>query len=313
MTNELPDEGPLHKRLEAELADQLAEAALRCEAGEVRDLERSQVVRVTNFDVQTAARCQAKAAAPGSDFEPSIFTTSRAVALRSVRRLKKSGSVVAAVSDTMRHIRRAGHTPDDGPGADLDWLGEYLTDEAAAPIDVRVRIAARATTWLTTTLDVLGVDNLAATTRWRHDIRPRWRYPGRGLSLEGRVDLAVPVNGNFTPIFVVNSLHPAALQETAFNVYLWTINQRRSPFEVVVVDLPTASKRVFEPHDLFPDGAEAARVAAEAVTHRPADSPGGLQQQAGPMVCSDCDWASTCEAKAAFDQAPVRKGGLQLT
>ncbi|MDH3293807.1 MAG: hypothetical protein OER95_05750 [Acidimicrobiia bacterium] len=322
------DTEPLHRRLDAELADRLAEAALRCEDGEVRDLDRAQLVRVSGFDLQTAARCQAKAAAPPPEFEPSIFTTSRAVALRSVRWLRRSGSVVGAVSDAMRQIRRADRHPDDGSGTDLDWLGLYLSDESAAPVDVRVRIAARAVTWLATTLDVLGVDDLAATRRWRHDIRPRWRYPGRGLTLDGRVDLAIPVSGNFTPVFVVNNLHPATLDETAFNVCLWTINQRRPPLDVVVVDLPTATRRTIDPEELFERGVTAAVRTAEAVTARSevpvngpstaageplARGPAAMSRNPSPLVCQDCFWAPNCSAKADFDTKPIRKGGVQLT
>ena len=222
------DEPRLHQRLTVELADRLAEPALRCEDGEVRDLDRNRVVRVSDYEVGTASRCQAKAAAMPSAFEPTIFTTSRAVALRSMRWLRRKGSVVEAVGHTMRHARQADHDPSDGsPAPDVDWLGENLSDPLLAPIDVRVRIAARATTWLTTTLDVLGVDDPKQTQGWRFDIRPRWRYPGRGLALDGRVDLALPVPGNHTPVFVLSSLHPAVLDQAAFNICLWTINQRR--------------------------------------------------------------------------------------
>jgi hypothetical protein len=304
-------EEPLHRRLTMELADRLAQPALRCEHGEVGDLDRSAVVRVSNFDVQTAARCQAKAAAPPDEFEPTIFTTSRAVALRSVRRLGRSGSVVAAVGETMRQIRRADQQPGEHGEIDLDWLGAYLFDEQAAPIDVRVRIAARAVTWLTTILGALGIDDLGETRRWRHDIRPRWRYPGRGLALDGRVDLAVPVAGNFTPVFVLGGTHPAALDETAYNICLWTINQRRAPYEVVVVELPTASRHVLDPAELFDRGVASAARAAEAVTARP--SALGLARSPSPFVCRDCHWAETCDAKARFDAQPTVKGGVQLT
>jgi len=305
---------PVNKRLESEFADRLAEAALRCEDGEVRDLERSQVVRVSNFDVQTAARCQAKAAAPPSEFEPSIYTTSRAVALRSVRGLRRSGSVVGAVSEAMRQIRRADQHPQDT--TEPDWLGLYLSDETLAPIDVRVRIAARAVTWLTTALEVLEATDPNASRRWRHDIRPRWRYPGRGLALDGRVDLAIPFAGNFTPVFVVTSASPAALDETAYNVCLWSINQRRAPDEVVVVELPTATRHILEPEELFERGVAAAARAADAVILRSdvgSKHVAKLARQPSRFVCEGCAWAMSCDKKVEFDRQPIRRGGVQLT
>ena len=97
----------IDRRLAVELADRLTEPALRCDEGEVRDVAWEEVVRVADFDVATAARCQAKAAAIPSDFEPNIFTTSRAVALESVQAYRATGSVVEAVSRSMRRLRGA--------------------------------------------------------------------------------------------------------------------------------------------------------------------------------------------------------------
>lgn len=306
-----------HQRLTMELADRLTEPALRCEEGEVRDLDRNRVVRVSDHDVATAARCQAKAAAMPSEFEATIFTTSRAVALRSMRWLRSKGSVVDAVGHTMRQARRADHDPsNDAPPPELDWLGDYLSDPVLAPIDVRVRIAARATTWLTTTLDVLGVDDPNHTRGWRFDIRPRWRYPGRGLALDGRVDLALPAAGNHTPVFVLSSLHPAVLDQAAFNICLWTINQRKRPDEVLVVELPTAALHRLAIEELFDRGVDAAARAAHAVTARTTgvtEPIVRLSRAPSSFTCSGCPWAPGCEAKAEFDRQPVRRGGIQLT
>lgn len=300
-----------------ELADRLSEPALRCEEGEVRDLDRNQVVRVSDHDVATAARCQAKAAAIPAEFEATIFTTSRAVALRSMRWLRRKGSVVDAVGHAMRQARQADDaSSEDAPAPELDWLGVYLSDPVLAPIDVRVRIAARATTWLTTTLDVLGVDDPKHTRGWRFDIRPRWRYPGRGLVLDGRVDLALPVAGNHTPVFVLSSLHPALVDQAAFNICLWTINQRRPPDEVLMVELPTAALHRRATDELFERGIDAAARAAHAVTVR---TPGvtapivNLSRTASSFTCSDCPWAPGCEARAEFDRHPAQRGGIQLT
>ena len=306
----------LHQRLTVDLADRLAEPALRCEEGEVRDLDRNQVVRISDHDVGVAARCQARAAAVPDDFEANIFTTSRAVALRSMRWLRREGSVVDAVGRTMRHARGADSRADDPSEVELDWLGAYLADPVLAPIDVRVRIAARAVTWLTTTLDVLGVTDVARTRGWRFDVRPRWRYPGRGLALDGRVDLALPIVGNHTPVFVLSTLHPAVLDQASFNVCLWTINQRKPPEEVLVVELPTATLHRLATDELFDRGIDAAARAAEAVTTRmpgAVDPVATLSRTASRFTCANCGWAARCEAKADFDGRPERRGGIQLT
>jgi len=308
---------PLHRRLDAELADHLVEPALRCDDRDVRDLERSQVVRVSAFDVSTAARCQTKAAATPEPFEPSIFTTTRAVALRSVRWLRRTDSVVEAVSLTMRQARRADRGPGDSPIPDDDWLGQYLGSVA---VDVRTRIAARSTTWLTTTLTALGVDQPAATQGWRFDLPQRWRYPGRGLALDGKVDLALPSGPagarSFTPVFVATSLHPATMDQAAFNICLWTINQRRSPDEVGLVELPTATVHWLSPGDLYQRGIQAAAKAAYAVTQRGgglAPTETGLTFGPSPFTCQGCFWAPGCQARIDFQQQPVQKGGVRLT
>ncbi len=317
MTSADPSAPRLHQRLTMELSDRLTEAALRCEEGEVRDLDRNQVVRVSDYDVGTAARCPAKAAGMPLQFEPSIFTTNRAVALRSMRWLRRAGSVIDAVGHTMRHARRApGSTNADGSTPDVDWLGEYLADPVLAPLDVRIRIAARATTWLTTTLDVLGVEDPRRTQGWRYDIRPRWRYPGRGLALDGRVDLSLPVVGNHTPVFVLSTLHPAVLDQAAFNICLWTINQRKAPDEVLVVELPTASLHRLATDELFDRGIDAAGRAADAVTSRSPGAiapPPALSRTPSSFTCVECAWAADCEDKAEFDRRPARRGGIQLT
>ncbi len=305
------DEPCAHRQLAGQLVERLSAPALRCPEGEVRDLDRQEVVRVSDHDVQAAARCQAKAAAPPTEFEANIFTTSRAVALRSMRWLRREGSVIDAVGHTMRRARQ----PADDPSIDVDWLDDYLSDPERAPIDVRVRIAARATTWLTTTLAVLGIDDPKTTQGWRYDIRPRWRYPGRGLALDGRVDLSLPAVGNRLPVFVLTSLHPAVLDQAAYNICLWTIRQRKPPEEVLVVELPTSALHRLATDELLERGLDAAARAAEAVSRRPIGievPPVALTRTPSGFTCRDCPWAGGCEAKAAFDRQPAIRGGIQL-
>ena len=308
---------PLYRQLDVELADRLTESAFRCDDRDVRDLRRSEVVRVSAFDVGTAARCQAKAAVIPDPFEPGIFTTTRAVALRAVRWLRRTNSVVEAVSETMRQARRADRGPGDGPVPDEDWLGQYLE---AAPVDVRVRIAARAITWLSTVLVALDVEDLSETRRWRYDLPQRWRYPGRGLALEGKVDLALPaVDGaapSFRPVFVVGGTHPAAMDQAAYNICLWTIKQRQPPYQVGLIELPTSSVHWFSPDDLYQQGLDAAARAAHAVTRRagePAAVDVDLTFNPAPFTCQGCARSPICQARSEAELLPVRKGGVRLT
>lgn len=292
------------------LIDRLGPAALRCADEEVRHLDRNEVVRVSAFDVRTAARCQARAAAPAEPFEPALHTATRAIALRAGRRVRRFPTVLEAVTDTVKQLRRR-HIA-DSPFDPDEWLILYLQSQ---PIDVRARLVARATTWLTATLDLVGgaggFDH-RAIRGWQWEPRAAWTYPGRGLRLETKLDVALPEPGNFTPVMVVAGAHPSALDQVAYSTILWTINRRRIPGRVVMVAQTEQTARVLEPTGLFERGLEAATRAVEAVSLRPASitghqvvadatiNPGdssfplNLAVSASFMLCVDCSWRTGC-------------------
>ncbi len=304
------DHRPVVQWLTESLIDRLGPAALRCADEEVRHLDRNEVVRVSAFDVRTAARCQARAAAPAEPFEPALHTATRAIALRAGRRVRRFPTVLEAVADTVKQLRRR-HIG-DSPFDPDEWLILYLRSQ---PIDVRARLVARATTWLTATLDLVGGadgHDHRAIRGWQWEPRAAWSYPGRGLRLETKLDLALPEPGNFMPVMVVAGSHPSALDQVAYSTILWTINRRRIPARVVMVAQTEQTARVLEPTELFERGLEAATRAVEAVSLRPASNTGhevvadatitstdhsfplNLAVSASFMLCVDCSWRIKC-------------------
>lgn len=294
------------------LIDRLGPAALRCAGEDVRHLDRNDVVRVSAFDVRTAAGCQAKAAAPPAPFEPALHTATRAIALRAGRRARRFPTLLEAVADTVKQLRlrQTGDSPLDPD----EWLILYLQ---SLPIDMRARLVARATTWLTTTLDLVGgagrLDH-RAIRGWQWEPRAAWSYPGRGLRLETKIDVALPEPGNFMPVLVVAGTHPSALDQVAYSTVLWTINRRRIPDRVVMVAQTEQTARILHPIELFDRGLEAAAGTAEAVSRRSSDTtdrrvvtaggddtgdssfPLNLDVSASFMTCVDCHWRAACPA-----------------
>jgi hypothetical protein len=301
------------------LMDRLGPSALRCADEEVRHLDRNEVVRVSAFDVRTAARCQARAAAPAAPFEPALHTATRAIALRAGRRVRRFPTVLEAVADTVKQLRR--RRIGDSPFDPDEWLILYLQSQ---PIDVRARLVARATTWLTATLELVGgaggLDPFGraggldhrAIRGWQWEPRAAWSYPGRGLRLETKLDLALPEPGNFMPVMVVAGAHPSALDLVAYSTILWIINRRRIPDRVLMVAQTEQSARVLEPTGLFERGLEAATRAVEAVSLRPSSITGhealadaattsgnrsfplNLAVSASFLLCVDCSWRTGC-------------------
>ncbi len=203
------------------LTDALAEVAMTCIDEDARSLKRHEIVEVTAFDVTGAARCQAWTAAPAAPFQADLFNTTKTLALRGIPGLRRTGSALDAVSTVMREAQRS----DDG-AADDDWLRRFLKE---SPIDVRARVAARAAGWLTRTVEILGVTDLAETRSWRTSVTLRWDYPGRGLRLRAKVDLAVPDParpGVLLPIMVAPSGRIGLDDELGFLHLLWKSSHR---------------------------------------------------------------------------------------
>lgn len=347
-------DGPIPAALARELTQRLEPVALQCEGREVRELDRADVVRVSAFDVRMAVSCQARAAAPPDEFEPNLRTTTRAVAIRAGRRIRRFPTELEAVADTVKTLRL--RRVDESPFDPDEWLILHLQ---SVPIDVRARLVARATTWLTTTLDLvsaqldiaLGLDaddgrpcgagpierrepNSAngggtavrrrATRGWQWEPKAAWSYPGRGLRLETKVDLALPEPGNFTPVVVTaGGVKEQTIDQIAYSTVLWTINRRRAPDKVLLVARDEHSVRVLNPDDLWERGIDAAVTAAEAVVLRTAGTPVGATRAtalgdpsvelppgveygsfpldlavcASFVMCVDCGWRNLCPSR----------------
>jgi|GEM_PF-5649437 len=177
-----------HTELIAAMKSGLAVVADECPTADCNDLAWDEIVHVSDFSVAEAMHCQAKLAGPEAPFEPDIFKTFKAVALRSVRYLDDVASPREAVSRCMIDLRE-----------ERDWIGNYLHDLDPG---VRVQIATRAVTWLSRTLDVLGRDDVG---RFRTADPVQWRYPGRGLKLAGKLDLVQGAASGQVPHIVIPS------------------------------------------------------------------------------------------------------------
>ncbi len=283
-----------HRALVAAIQDGLAEAADACRHADCNDLDWGEIVHVSDFAVGEAMRCQAKLAGPESPFEPDIFKTFKAVALRSVRYLDDVASPREAVSRCMRDLRE-----------ERDWIGNYLHD---VDLGVRVQIATRAVTWLSRTLDVLGRDNVG---NFRTADPVQWRYPERGLKLAGKIDLVHGVAGGQVPHIVIPSRSEANDAKVAFLTTVWCASKRHIPAEVVVLAHATGERYSVAPSDVFAHGIEAAASATRALAQR-GQSPDGLQRSPSHFTCGGCAWRDDCPDFAAHQLMPPMRGGVRL-
>lgn len=279
------------------LIEALAEVALTCAGEDCRHLARGEVVEVNAFDVSSAARCQTSAAAPSPPFQADIFNVTKTVALRAVPGLRRLGSALGSVGAVMREAQRL----DDGAAND-DWVRLFLKDSSIA---VRSRVAGRATSWLTQVLNLLAVDDLSETRRWRTKVPLRWEYPGRGLRLRATIDLLVPdpeQPGVLIPVVVGAPGSGPLDAELSYLHVLWkssqtavanlpTVDAAGPDGEVAKAQIPASTLRprtrssfhlnevmIVDPReaavvrrsliDTWEDGLTAARTAAEAVTER---------------------------------------------
>lgn len=220
------------------LVDGLAEVAMTRPGEDCRNLKRHEITEISAFDVVAAAQCQASAAAPPSPFQPDMFTATKTVALRAVPGLRRHKSALASVGAIMREAQRV----DDG-AADDDWLRAFLKE---SPIDVRARVAARASGWLSRILELLEVDDVAETRRWRTKMPLRWDYPGRGLRLRATIDLGLPDPhrpGALVPVVVGSGASPWLDAELAYLHLLWKSSQRAVAIPEGDNDRPTPGRR----------------------------------------------------------------------
>jgi hypothetical protein len=279
--------------LEDRLAEALEPAALRTPSGSF-DWDTS--TRVGDFDVETAARCQANAAGLPSPFEPGIFTTFKAVARAAAPLVASEGGVRPALVEFVRRARSRHSTVDN-------WLCDHL---AACDQPTLVETMHRAASWLHGTAAVLGDPTLG---RWSTGRRFQWDFPGRQLRLQGSVDLIE--QGSHVPLFVVPSIDDARLDRIAFSSMLYALKMRSAPPTVRVVVLGTGADETRQRDELWSRAVQAAAWAADAVTARPV-GPDGLHRAASFFTCRGCDWAPACAVRAESQARPPVRQGVRL-
>ena len=287
----------VHRELEQDLIGVLDDAVASCADGECRDLDWDDIVHVSDFHVAEAERCQAKVAMLDDEFEPHIFNTFKTIALRSMQYVDRETSPTAAVSMYMRAERNN--------GAANDWIGTYLRSAGAAE---RVQAASRAVTWLARTIDVLETDDVS---HMKCSQKVEWRFPGKGLRLNGKVDLVAGAASARVPHIVIPSRTSAHEARVAFLALLWTLTNRSAPEHVVVLTHATGVRSRVAPEDLFQLGMEGARLAALALVQQ-GRGPEGLSRTASFFTCRDCDWRDDCAEWSAHRALPPVRGGIRL-
>ncbi len=276
--------------LEARLVEALEPAALRTPTGSF-DWDSS--TRVGEFDVETAARCQASAAGLPSPFEPGIFTTFKAVARGAAPLVATEGGVRPALVEFVRRARQRHSTIDA-------WLVDHLADCDQPTL---VETMHRAAGWLHRTAMLVEDPTLG---RWTTGRRFQWDFPDRQLRLHASVDLIE--QGSHVPLFAVPSVDDARLDRIAFASMLYALKMRSAPEVVRIVGHSAGTDEIRPREDLWGRAVPATAWAALAVTARPV-GPDGLHRTASYFTCRGCDWAPECSTRAEAEaRAPVRQG-----
>lgn len=295
------------------LVERLGPVAERCAVGDADRMPSYRVLQVSDFEVETASRCQAKLAGPPEPFEFGIHTAVRAMAHRAIPLLDGPESVVAAMAAAMRA------TIDDRD----DWLGPHLGRATRA---TRAQIAVRATTWLSRTMQLTGRDRFPG---WSAGQRLVWTYPQRALRLRATVDLMPPPADGSGPVMVVPSPSDARDAKVAFAALLWAATRpgrsgaqdERSDaedaedvanVEIEVVAHATGQRTRTPIAALVEAGLDAAERAATGLVQR-STGPEGLDRSPAYFTCDGCAWFDDCEPRRLADEAAASiRGGVRL-
>lgn len=284
---------PELRALEDRLVAALEAAAQRTPAGSF-DWDTS--TRIGDFDVETAARCQAGAAGLPSPFEPGIFTTFKAVARAAAPLVSTEGGVRPALVEFVRRARSRHSTVDT-------WLCDHL---AVCDQPTLVETMHRAAGWLHGVGAVVGDPTLG---RWTAGRRFQWDHPERQLRLHGSVDLIE--QGSHVPLFVVPGIDDARLDRIAFASMLYALRMRSAPATVRIAVLGTGEDVNRDRDELWSRAVSATAWAADAVTARPL-GPDGLHRAASFFTCQGCDWAPECSVRAESQARPPVRQGVRL-
>lgn len=254
-------------------------------------------VQVGDFDVQTASRCQAAAAAPEDGFVPDVFTTFKALARGSVRRVSAHGGIRAALLTQVQAAR------DFDPEVD-EWLCEHF--RSCSQVEL-VETAHRAATWLHRTAAVLDDPSLVRHGPGR---RVRWDHPDRALRLKATVDLIA--DDDNAPVIVLPSLEDARLDQAAFVAMLYALAVKAAPPVVRIVAHTTGELIERDRDDLWGRALSATSHTVEAVLRR-SEGPEGLHRSASYFTCRECAWGDECDVRVAAESTPlVLRQGIRL-
>ena len=283
------------RQAELMLIERLEPLALQCPDG---DFDWDTWVIVDEFAVQTATRCPAKLAAPPDEFEPTIFTSFKALAKEAAAVLgDRGGDTRRALVDVVARAQR-------GDDSVAPWLADYLygcdTPELVATVQ-------RAATWLERTRAVLDVPDL---DRYTIDDRYQWDHPAGGLRLRGKIDLVE--EGSIRPVVVLASLDDARLDQVAYLALLHRLGRKGAPDSVVVASHATGSVTSLATDDLVDRAVGAAERAATSVLARTTGA-GGLERRASFFTCQGCHWFDSCQARTdAEARTDVVRRGVRL-
>ena len=284
------------RELEQAVIGALGEVAERCVDGDGRKLEWDEIVHVSDFHVGESLACQAKLASPDEGFEAAIFNTFKTIGRRSMQYLDQAGTPTEAVSLSMRNDRKN--------SGGRDWIGDYLL---GADLAERVQVATRAVTWLTRTLDVLGP---GGTAGMRADVKVDWWFPGRGLRLNGRIDLVAGTGSARLPLIVIPSRSVAWEARVGFLTLLWCL-RNPVPDRVEVLVHASGDRYSVHPDDVVEQAIEQARIATHALLHRES-GPLELPRSASFFTCASCIWRDDCTEHTSLAKLPAVRGGIRL-
>jgi hypothetical protein len=282
------------REIELRLIEALEPVALACPEGR---FSWKTGLRVSDYDVGLASRCQAAAAATDDGFVPAVFNTFKAIAKGAARAVGPTGGVRPALQAHVTAARRGDNSVDE-------WIADYLSSCDQAEL---VETMHRSATWLHRTAAVLGV---ADFDRFSQGRRLSWDFPDRELRLTGAVDLIE--DDTNVPVLVVPSLDDPRLDQAALNAVLYFLSVKAAASTVRVI-VHSTGESIERPIEGIADRAIAAvGLAAQAVAAR-GTGPDGLHRSASFFTCRDCEWADTCEVKQAAEaQRPQVRQGIRL-
>jgi hypothetical protein len=193
----------------------------------------------------------------------------------------------------------------DARGRTEEWPWPWVRDDATRE-DRAVLAAgvARRTAALARLLDPWPPPD-ASHVGWR----PRWAFPGRPLTLHGRVDIVLGRSGHGHRIVVVlgGDHGPATRARLCYEALVATLHLRAAPGQVLGL-LPDAGRRwpVTVDDGVLAEGVEAAGAAARAALGVRRASAAGLPRRPGAW-CRGCAHTAGCDPGRTWLAGPANR------